>query len=215
MKNNLHYFSANHLSFAYNEANSFQFPDIQLAKEEQLLLIGPSGVGKSTLLQLLAGLRKPNSGELRLGNTQYSSLPARQLDRFRGENIGVVFQRPHFVEALTVEENLKLLQRVARKRPNKQRVSEILAVLGIENKKQVKPQQLSQGEQQRVGLAMALVNQPSLILADEPTASLDDSNCEKVLSLLQAEASRSEANLVVITHDRRVKELFGKKIELK
>ena len=201
------------LKFKYNDQASFSFPDIKLAKDENLLIIGNSGIGKTTLLHLLAGLLKSNSGLINLYEQDINNLTQYQMDKFRGQNIGIVFQKPHFVNSLTVKENLQLAQYLGNKE-DKNRVIDILSSLDILDKKNKKPKKLSQGEKQRVSIAMAIVNSPKLILADEPTSSLDDKNCERVIKLLKKQASEFKAQLIVITHDNRLKKHFKKSIKL-
>jgi len=201
------------LKFKYNDQASFSFPDIKLAKDENLLIIGNSGIGKTTLLHLLAGLLKSNSGLINLHEQDINNLTQYQMDKFRGQNIGIVFQKPHFVNSLTVKENLQLAQYLGNKE-DKNRIIDILSSLDILDKKNKKPKKLSQGEKQRASIAMAIVNSPKLILADEPTSSLDDENCERVIRLLKKQASEFKAQLIVITHDNRLKKHFKKSIKL-
>ena len=201
------------LNFKYNEQASFSFPDINLGKEEDLLIIGSSGIGKTTLLHLLAGLLESNSGSINLYGQDISKLTQHQIDKFRGQNIGIVFQKPHFVNSLTVKENLQLAQYLGNK-VDQNRIVDILSSLGILEKENKKPKKLSQGEKQRASIAMAIVNSPKLILADEPTSSLDDENCDRVIKLLKKQASEFNAQLIVITHDNRLKKHFKKSIKL-
>ena len=201
------------LNFKYNDQASFSFPDIRLAKDENLLIIGNSGIGKTTLLHLLAGLLKSNSGLINLYEQDINNLTQYKMDKFRGQNIGIVFQKPHFVNSLTVKENLQLAQYLGKKE-DKNRIIDILSSLDILDKKNKKPKKLSQGEKQRASIAMAIVNSPKLILADEPTSSLDDENCERVIRLLKKQASEFKAQLIVITHDNRLKKHFKKSIKL-
>tara|TARA_Y100000739_G_C20518227_1_gene422824 strand:- start:48 stop:671 length:624 start_codon:yes stop_codon:yes gene_type:complete len=201
------------LKFNYDNQVFFKFPDINLINGENLLIIGSSGIGKTTLLHLLAGLLKSESGSVELFGNEISLLSSHQLDRFRKNNIGIVFQRPHFVNSLTVKENLQLAQYIAKKKDNN-RIESILKNLNISDKANKKTNQLSQGEKQRASIALAIVNSPKLILADEPTSSLDDNNCTNVINLLQKQATEFGAQLVVITHDSRVKKYFKKSVEL-
>ena len=201
------------LNFKYNEQASFSFPDINLGKDENLLIIGSSGIGKTTLLHLLAGLLESNSGSINLYGQDISKLTQHQIDKFRGQNIGIVFQKPHFVNSLTVKENLQLAQYLGNKK-DQNRIIEILSSLDILDKENNKPKELSQGEKQRASIAMAIVNSPKLILADEPTSSLDDENCDRVIKLLKKQASEFKAQLIVITHDNRLKKHFKKSIKL-
>ena len=201
------------VEFSYDNQVFFKFQDINLKSSENLLIIGSSGIGKTTLLHLLAGLLESSSGSIKLFEKELSDLSSHQLDRFRKNNIGIVFQRPHFVNSLTVKENLQLAQYIANKKDNN-RIENILKNLNILDKSDKKTNQLSQGEKQRVSIALAIVNSPKLILADEPTSSLDDINCDNVIKLLKKQATDFGAQLIVITHDSRLKKHFKNSIEL-
>ena len=201
------------VEFNYDSQIFFNFQNIDLKSTENLLIIGNSGVGKTTLMHLLAGLLKSNSGSIKLFDKELSQLSSHQLDSFRKNNIGIVFQRPHFVNSLTLKENLQLAQYIANKKDNN-RIEDILKNLNIFDKSNKKANQLSQGEKQRASIALAIVNSPKLILADEPTSSLDDTNCSKVIKLLKKQATDFGAQLIVITHDSRLKKHFKKSIEL-
>ncbi|RZP06331.1 MAG: ATP-binding cassette domain-containing protein [Flavobacteriales bacterium] len=201
------------VEFNYDNQMFFKFQNIDLNSHENLLIIGDSGVGKTTLMHLLAGLLKSNSGSIKLFDKELNQMSSYQLDSFRKNNIGIVFQRPHFVNSLTVKENLQLAQYIANKNDNT-RIESILKNLNIFDKSNKKTNQLSQGEKQRVSIALAIVNSPKLILADEPTSSLDDNNCSKVIKLLKKQATDFGAQLIVITHDSRLKKHFKKSIEL-
>jgi putative ABC transport system ATP-binding protein len=201
------------VEFNYDNQVFFKFQDIDLKSSENLLIIGSSGIGKTTLLHLLAGLLESSSGSIKLFEKELSDLSSHQLDRFRKNNIGIVFQRPHFVNSLTVKENLQLAQYIANKKDNN-RIENILKNLNILDKSDKKTNQLSQGEKQRASIALAIVNSPKLILADEPTSSLDDINCDNVIKLLKKQATDFGAQLIVITHDSRLKKHFKNSIEL-
>jgi putative ABC transport system ATP-binding protein len=201
------------VEFNYDNQVFFKFQDINLKSSENLLIIGSSGIGKTTLLHLLAGLLESSSGSIKLFEKELNDLSSHQLDRFRKNNIGIVFQRPHFVNSLTVKENLQLAQYIANKKDNN-RIENILKNLNIFDKSNKKTNQLSQGEKQRASIALAIVNSPKLILADEPTSSLDDINCDNVIKLLKKQATDFGAQLIVITHDSRLKKHFKNSIEL-
>ena len=201
------------VEFNYDNQVFFKFQDINLKSSENLLIIGSSGIGKTTLLHLLAGILESSSGSIKLFEKELSELSSHQLDRFRKNNIGIVFQRPHFVNSLTVKENLQLAQYIANKKDNN-RIENILKNLNIFDKSDKKTNQLSQGEKQRASIALAIVNSPKLILADEPTSSLDDVNCDNVIKLLKKQATDFGAQLIVITHDSRLKKHFKNSIEL-
>ena len=200
------------LRFKYDNNLELNFPDIKTSKEN-LLILGASGVGKTTFLHLLSGLLKPINGEINLLGTKISKLKMSEMDRFRGKNIGIVFQKPHFINSLTVKENLQLAQYISKK-SDKNRIQSLLESLGIEDKANKKTQNLSQGEKQRVSIALAIVNSPKLILADEPTSSLDDLNCDKVINILKNQASKYKAKLIIITHDYRLKKHFKNTLSL-
>jgi len=201
------------LYFEYDKANTFAFPDVLYDNHKPFLILGKSGCGKSTMLHLLAGLLKPKKGTITIGDTITNKLSNRQLDVFRANNIGIVFQRPHLVKALTVKANLELSTFFA-KRSAAEDTELLLEQLDIVDKMHEKPHRLSQGEQQRVAIARAVIKKPQLILADEPTASLDDINCERVTTLLSQQAQLINAQLIIVTHDKRLKDLFEQKIEL-
>jgi len=202
------------LQFAYNKDLQFDFPDIQCEQGSHWLILGESGCGKTTLLHLLGGLLRPTSGEITIQNQDITQLSEDNLDHFRGQHVGIIFQQSHLIKALTVEENLLTTQYLAGAQQDKQKVQRILEKLNIGDKAKQKPTSLSLGEQQRVSIARALINDPVLILADEPTSSLDDSNCKEVVELLLQQSKDFEATLVIVTHDGRLKELFEHQIIL-
>ena len=136
------------LLYSYDSRSSFTFPDIELKSGENLLILGESGIGKTTFLHLIAGLLSPNSGTIELMGTVLNRLSSRKLDQFRGRHIGLVFQRPHFINAISIEENLSLIQYLTKRRDDI-RIQEVLIRLGIDHKAANRPYQLSQGEQQR------------------------------------------------------------------
>jgi putative ABC transport system ATP-binding protein len=204
----------NGLTYNYSPEVQLKFPDFSLSKGEQALILGQSGCGKTTLLHLLSGLLQPNSGNVDVENENITKMSGARLDNFRGANIGIVFQTPHFIEALTVKENLTLTQTLAGKTRDVDKVKTLLADLGVESKLNSKLNALSVGEKQRVSIARALVNSPALILADEPTSALDDKNCDAVLKLVREQAKKYNSTLLIVTHDNRLKNPFDKRIEL-
>ncbi|WP_235298071.1 ABC transporter ATP-binding protein [Portibacter marinus] len=205
---------ASNISFAYNESTRFDFPDIECPPKASCLIIGKSGVGKTTLLHILGGVLKPDQGSVLIGDADLSKLDGTKLDKYRGKNIGIVFQKPHFISSLNILENLLLTQNLAGVRMSKSDILMVLKSLEIEDRAYSKPSKLSQGELQRASVARAVMNQPKLILADEPTSALDDESCEQVLHLLQNTAREMGAALVIVTHDGRLKELIDHQIVL-
>jgi putative ABC transport system ATP-binding protein len=202
------------LQFAYGKNALLHFPDILLQQGEHWLLLGESGSGKTTLLHLLGGLLSPQQGKICIGDTDIAQLSASRLDQFRGQHIGIVFQKSHFIRSLTVAENLLLAQKLAHAPLDRARVASLLERLQLGHKMHSKPSQLSIGEQQRAAIARALINQPNLILADEPTSALDDHNSAAVATLLEEEAKAAGATLLVVTHDKRLKDRFPQQIQL-
>lgn len=202
------------LQYSYDGNNQLHFPDIDCKKGEHWLLLGQSGSGKTTLLHLLGGLLSPKGGVVNIDGTNIANLKGSALDRFRGQRVGIIFQKAHFVKSLTVEENLLLAQQLAGSPASKPRIRELLERLNVVHKYRSKPDRLSAGEQQRVAIARALVNQPAIILADEPTSALDDVNCNEVIHLLEEQAAAVSATLLVVTHDSRLKAAFRNQIHL-
>lgn len=202
------------LTYSYDRQRVLRFPDLHCGSGEHWLLLGQSGSGKTTLLHLLGGLLTASGGHIKLDDTPLSSLSGPALDRFRGQHIGIVFQKAHFIPSLTVEENLLLAQRLANLPADRLRIADLLDRLGMGHKKSSPVQRLSVGEQQRVAIARALVNKPKLILADEPTSALDDENSLRVITLLEEQARAVEATLLIVTHDNRLKNHFERRIEL-
>lgn len=172
------------------------------------LLLGASGSGKTTLLHVLAGLLRPTHGTVRVDGHDLPAMPEAARDRWRGGAVGVVFQRLHLFETLTVRQNLALAQRLAGTRPDAVRVDEVLDRLEVRGHADAFPASLSTGQRQRVVIARAVVHRPRLLLADEPTASLDDARATQVADLLHHEAEAAGATLVVATHDRRLTDRF-------
>ena len=202
------------LTYSFSKGPSLIFPSIQAEENSELLILGSSGTGKTTLLHLLAGLRKPTSGEVEVNGVKLSSLSGPSLDRFRGKNIGVVFQTSHFVQSLSVIDNILLAPYFSNNKVSKSDAEKMLDRLNILSKKNKKTSTLSVGEQQRVAIARALLNNPSLILADEPTSALDDENAKEVLNLLREQTHALKAALLIVTHDNRLKDEVKQRIEL-
>lgn len=202
------------LSYAYPGVEPMRFPDISVAPGESLLITGASGKGKTTLLHLLAGILRPASGSLSVSGVDLQSLSERELDKFRGSRIGLVLQQPHFIDSLNVLENIEAASYFATGKKNSKRGSALLDSLGIMHSANRKPAQLSVGQQQRLSIARALVNHPSLLLADEPTSSLDDDNAAQVAAMLSQLGAQNGSALIIVTHDHRLISRFPNSISL-
>lgn len=202
------------ITFSYSEKVNFSFPDIQVESGETLLITGGSGKGKTTLLHLLGGLLRPKNGTISIGETAISNLSEKELDQFRGKNIGLVLQQSHFVEAFSVLENVVLASWLATGKKAEEKAKSLLKQLDLEDQMYKLTSQLSIGQQQRVSIARALINEPKLLLADEPTSSLDDENAFKVADLLSNLSKEYKASLIIVTHDQRLKDRFLNQISL-
>ena len=189
------------LSKSFAGTPVFHGVDLELARGEFVALIGESGVGKSTLLNCIAGLEPPDSGRLRLAATDVLALDEAGRARLRREQLGFVFQAFHVLPHLSVAENVALPLLLLR-RPDAARVQRLLREVGLDGLGERAPAQLSGGQLQRVAIARALVHAPALILADEPTGNLDPATAERVLSLLLAQVEQSGAACLLVTHSQ-------------
>lgn len=192
------------LAHAYPRGPTVRFDDLSLPTGSHLLLRGASGSGKSTLLGLLSGLLRVQCGVLEVDQVDLARLSPRQLDAWRGRWLGVVPQRLHLSEALTVSGNLDLPAWALGEPPDTMRATSLLCRLGIEGLADRHPRELSVGQAQRVAVARALMRRPRWLLADEPTASLDDPHAAQLLDLLIDAAQHEGCSLVVASHDARV-----------
>lgn len=174
--------------------------EFQLARGEQVVLIGQSGGGKTTLLNVIAGITSPDSGEVKIGGTDITRLHESARDRFRAERIGYVFQTFNLLPAFTALENVLLGMSFGGKAVNRHRATELLEQVGLGHRLHHKPAQLSVGEQQRVSVARALVNTPQVLLADEPTANVDPAHQQSVLDLIRQSCREHDVALLIVTH---------------
>lgn len=198
------------IAHSYQSQNLLQFKDWEIGSTEQWLLLGDSGSGKTTLIHILTGLLKPEKGKVFIDSTDIYRLSQKDLDIYRGQHIGLIFQRPHMIKSLVVRDNLRIAQSFAGLPINNKRIDEVLETLGIHEKSKRYPWELSYGQLQRVSIARAVINKPAVIIADEPTSSLDDKNAAIVLDLLISQSALNESTLVISTHDKRVKDKFAK-----
>jgi ABC-type lipoprotein export system ATPase subunit len=179
---------------------------VSVARGEFLALRGASGAGKSTLLHLLGGLDTPDSGEIRVADRDLAHMSQRELAKFRNAKIGLIFQAYHLLHELDAIENVCLAARIGRASagPVEKRARDLLARVGLKDRFDHRPSELSGGEQQRVAIARALINNPELIIADEPTGNLDSHTGEEIVDLLCALRDERQATLIIATHDNKV-----------
>ncbi|MBY8343157.1 ABC transporter ATP-binding protein [Streptomyces spinosirectus] len=175
--------------------------DLTLPRRSFTAVMGPSGSGKSTFLQCAAGLDRPTAGTVRLGGTEITGMKENKLTELRRTRLGFVFQAFNLLPSLTVEQNVVLPMRLAGRRPDRRRATEVLAQVGLADKARRRPGQLSGGQQQRVAIARALVTHPDVVFADEPTGALDTTTAAEILSLLRQAVDGQDATVVMVTHD--------------
>jgi len=201
---------------SYREADGnllevIRIGQFDLAAGQQVAMVGASGSGKSTLLNLIAGILLPNAGQIVVNDTDITQLPEAHRDRFRAANIGYVFQSFNLLQGFTALENVLLGQMFGGGNGD---AVKLLKNVGLEHRLHHKPRALSVGEQQRVAIARALVNAPPLVLADEPTGSLDEKNGAAVLELLRQVCADGKHTLLLVTHDPQVMKSFDRVVRL-
>ena len=185
-------------------------PHFTVGPQEQVALVGSSGGGKSTLLNLIAGITTADAGQILIGGIDVSKLVEPARDRFRAERIGYIFQTFNLLPAFTAYENVLLGMSFSRGKADPARAKQLLERIGLGRRLSHKPGQLSVGEQQRVAIARALANKPQLLLADEPTASVDPTNQEAILELIGELCREQQTALLLVTHDPQVAQRFDR-----
>jgi len=190
--------------------------DLSIEKREFMSIIGKSGSGKTTLMNILGCLDTPTTGKYFINNTDVSDMDADQLAHIRNKKIGFVFQRFNLLQDMTAVENVALPQLYAGKYENeaKKRAKELLELVGLEHRTGHFPTELSGGEQQRVAIARALANDPSIILADEPTGNLDSKTGEKIMDMFKALNQEDSTTIIIITHDQTLAEQTNRMVRL-
>lgn len=173
-------------------------------KGEFVAIIGPSGSGKSTLLHILGGVDRPSSGEVMIDNTQIYDLNETKLAIFRRRQIGLIYQFYNLIPVLNVEENITLPMLLDERKVEPQQLNEVITTLGLQKRLKHLPNQLSGGQQQRVSIGRALINNPAIVLADEPTGNLDSKNGSEIIELLKESNEKYMQTLIIITHDERI-----------
>lgn len=191
--------------------------DLHIDKGEVVSIVGPSGAGKTTLLQIIGTLEKPDSGDIIIDGTDVRKLGAKKLSEFRNRRIGFVFQFHQLLPEFTAVENVMLPAFIAgmSKSEAKKRAMELLDFMGLSDRADHKPNELSGGEKQRVAVARALVNRPAVILADEPSGSLDSKNKDELHRLFFDLRDRTGQTFVIVTHDESLAKITDRTIEMK
>lgn len=196
------------LSYQYPKGPKLSFQDLLLADQQHTLVLGDSGSGKSTLLNLIAGFSSPMTGQVIINGQDLYQLSGSDLDKFRAQNLGFIFQEAHLLKNLSVTENIKLAQSLAGLAVDEQAIKSLLEKLQLGGFGNRRPNELSRGQVQRVAIARALINKPLLLIADEPTAALDDKNTFLVVELIKGLAKEQGSTLLISTHDKRLKDEF-------
>jgi len=203
------------VSYTYPGRQTLFFPDCTLMRADKAALIGPSGSGKSTLLMMIAGLLERQTGSIGVDGRDLAQLHGAARDRWRGRTIGIVLQSFQLLTRLSVLENLTAAQYLSGNAVDLRAARDTRSALGILDLADERPGRMSSGQIQRAAIARAVVNRPRLLLADEPTSSLDDEAAEGALTLLLGESQRLGATLLIATHDNRVKAHVPTTIELR
>ena len=189
-------------------------PSFQIHAGEQVALLGSSGSGKTTLLHVIAGIVAPDSGSVLVGNANIAILSEADRDRFRGQHIGYIFQTHHLLPGFTALENVLLGMSFTGRPADRAWAERLLNEVGLKDRLHYKPSKLSVGQQQRVAVARALANRPSLVLADEPTGALDYANAQQVLDLIRKLCDEVKASLLIVTHDRSIAAQMARTVDL-
>ncbi|MCZ8521068.1 MULTISPECIES: ABC transporter ATP-binding protein [Paenibacillus] len=190
-------------------------PAWEVSRGERIALIGPNGSGKSSLLHLLSGIGTPDTGEVRVDGQAVQALSGRARDRFRAEKIGYIFQDFHLIPSLTAQQNVELvLPTGMAKKEKRERIREWMEAAGMADRMGHRPAQLSRGQQQRVAIVRALINRPPLILADEPTGSLDVETAGALMKLLLGLCEKEGGTLVTVTHDLHLARSFSRTVHI-
>lgn len=187
-----------------NKVVALDHVSFTVEKGEFIAIVGSSGSGKSTLLHLIGGVDKPTSGEVIVNGQNVYKKNENELAIFRRREVGLIYQFYNLIPILTVEENMTLPVLLDNKKVNQERLDELLRILDLKSREKHLPRELSGGQQQRVSIGRALMNAPSLVLADEPTGNLDSKNSKEIIDLLKLTQKRYKQTLIMITHDENI-----------
>ncbi|MCC0640256.1 MULTISPECIES: ABC transporter ATP-binding protein [unclassified Clostridioides] len=193
-------------SYGKNETKVDAIKNVSLSieKGEFIAITGPSGSGKSTLLHLLGGVDRPTSGKVYINDVDIYNLKTKDLAIFRRRNIGLIYQFYNLIPVLNVKENILLPAELDNRKIDKEYLNDLMKILGLSNRENHLPNQLSGGQQQRTSIGRALINRPSIVLADEPTGNLDSKNSKEILELLKLSVKKYNQTLIMITHDKNI-----------
>ena len=195
------------LSFSIDGHKLFSNINLNVENQKDLLITGPSGIGKTTLLSILCGLQKPTEGKVLYDDINLYNLVENKIDYFRGDKLGIVFQNFNLINAFTIKQNLELGKTT--QGSGDKNLYDLLQRVGLADKSHIKVSKLSVGEKQRLAVARAFIGNPKWIFCDEPTSSLDDNNTEIISQLIKDESTRCKASLILITHDKRVQSILN------
>ncbi|MGK0342546.1 MAG: putative ABC transport system ATP-binding protein [Candidatus Azotimanducaceae bacterium] len=202
------------LAFGYGDKPLIKIEKMRIRARERVAIIGPSGCGKTTFIHLVAGLIRPQSGSIRILSREITKLKEWEVDRIRGREIGIVFQRLYLMPSISILDNLLLAQRLARANIDSDLAMQLLERLGIAEFSSALPHKLSQGQAQRAAIARAIVHKPALVIGDEPTSALDDGNTREAIQLLTELSETVGFSLMIVTHDERVRDEMDRVIRL-
>lgn len=186
-----------------------------VTKGEFIAIVGPSGSGKSTLLHIIGGIDQPNSGKVCINETDIASLKSDKMTVFRRKNIGIVYQFYNLIPTLNVVDNITLPALLDKRKVDKEKLNELIKLLKLDNRKAAMPSQLSGGEQQRVSIGRALINEPSILLADEPTGNLDSTASKEIIDIFKYYNKEYNQTILLVTHDEKIAEQADRIIRLK
>ena len=203
--------------YANGDKKLYALDDISLTVKqgEFVAIVGPSGSGKSTLLHIIGGIDKPTSGKILINGTDISTLRSDKMTIFRRQNIGIVYQFYNLIPTLKAEDNIILPVLLDGKKVDKEKVEEIIQLLKLENRRNAMPSQLSGGEQQRVSIGRALINNPSILLADEPTGNLDSNASKEIVDIFKYYNKTYKQTILLVTHDEKIALQADRIIKLK